>query len=155
MREILFRGKRRSNGEWVYGDLSTFYNCFISTYVDKPQEPVQNEDGLWENLDPISTKSVYPITKETIGQYTGLKDKNGTKIFEGDACTLSIMGEDIYTNKPIKDFKGTITYYESKLKWVFETTTKGTPIAIAMDELVNHENLREFEVIGNIHEVES
>ena len=66
MREILFRGKRVSNGEWVYGNYA-----FIDI-KDEQHFIFQNE---------AFTNKVIP---ETVGQYTGLTDKNDTKIFEGD-----------------------------------------------------------------------
>ena len=63
MKEILFRGKRVGNGKWVEG-------YFIRQYGSN--EIITADD------------EIYHITPETVGQYTGLTDKNGTRIFEGD-----------------------------------------------------------------------
>lgn len=67
-RTILFRAKRKDNGEWVEGDLLQGDPCIIIEY-----------DKRYKG-DYVEMK----VLPETVGQFTGLTDKNGKKVFEGD-----------------------------------------------------------------------
>lgn len=102
MREILFRGKRDDNLAWIEG-----YIYRITENQEMPFLMMKDYHGI-----------TYPVYPDTVGQFTGLTDKNGTKIFEGDVVHmrtsgLSGHGEIVYKDGSfgIEDKKRNRFYY--------------------------------------------
>ena len=120
MREILFRGKRVDNGAWETGSLV-----------------LQRMGTSEENAYIADKMTAYhtPIFSRTIGEFTGLTDCNGNKIFEGDIVTCCYGG---------KKYKGKIIYWDCAFCVSYSAPIKfiGTLDDIAID----------CEIIGNIHD---
>lgn len=132
MREILFRGKRTDNGEWVYGAFSEYdveQSGQEMLTVHNPCIIDYGNELLWTEVVP-----------ETVGQYTGLTDKNGKKIFEGDI--VMIVRRPDYLDYAGVDYNALITFAKGGF-----CITNGK-----LGLLCQAVNMGDFEVIGSIHD---
>lgn len=135
MREILFRGKRTDNGEWVCGS-------FCKDALEQ-KNGLCGIDGFIRLYDFDERKMImHEVDRETVGQFTGLTDKNGTEIFEGDivVCKQEISGNWI-------DYRVEIGFVEMR-HGAFGLHRKQGYYRPFKDWLEDYE----YEVVGNIHD---
>ena len=133
MREILFRGKRKDNGEWIEG------------YYSYETDECSFELHLISDNKSVVTE----VVPETVGQYTGLKDKNGKKIFEGDIVKCTATNVDCA-------FTAVVLFGNSngEYNWGFQLKRIGgaeanTDILLWVDM---EDTGAYIEVVGNIHD---
>lgn len=127
MREIKFRGKRIDNGKWVYGLLVYKFAC----------------DGKkWNKYFAIQTEGgeVIQVDPKTVGQFTGLHDKNSKEIWEGDIIRY-MDGKNMEVFYSISNYAG----------WSLRRKTKIGKRIYGMSNYEKYPNAN-YEIIGNIHE---
>lgn len=123
MREIIFRGKRRDNGKWEFG------NLIISPYITNCVmiERRERKNGYY------ATNVVNP---ESVGQYVGLKDRHGKPIFEGDIV-------EHYYQKEMSN-RGVVMWDTQNARFAHELRTMSPAFAFF--------NPESWEIVGNIHD---
>jgi uncharacterized phage protein (TIGR01671 family) len=125
MREIEFRGKRIDTGEWVYGSLTVSKLGVLKTVVFE-------EAGYDESYG-------LRVNPDTVGQYTGLKDKDGVKIFEGDIVkSTSCMDETGFGDVYFDHGEWLIGFYGDEPGPLYR--------------MQDYENGPTLEIISNIHD---
>ena len=132
----LYRGKRKDNGEWVEGYLTKNF------FVHKEYWCIERIEAraIYAHATEYGIKS-YEVIPETVGEYTGLPDKNGKKIFEGDIVK--------HYNNSDKGFDIGVLYWDETFsQW------KRTSIGNFHHSSFTYSISRscEYEVIGNIHD---
>lgn len=147
MREIKFRGKRIDNGEWVYGSL---YRG-ISPHDRQPysiiitDEKYDAEGHLPKDIAlGFLSDEVFVVEANSVGQFTGLTDKNGKEIYEGDIVKTKMFGKDVSINGRFVNVSGDDTFEIKYVnaQFVFNNGNRWFYL---------HRNTS-CEIIGNIHD---
>ncbi len=144
MRAILFRGKRLDNGEWVYGSF-----CMDAF---EQLNGLCGVDGFIRLYDKDKGKmQMYEVYRETVGQFTGMTDKNGKRIFEGDMIQFHK-----YRGEP--DWVGAVKYENclyiaaGRMPLAYEKRTGEEPYFCPFEVQISSIDKTTIKVIGNIHD---
>lgn len=130
-REILFKAKRKDNGEWVEGQY-----VYITNPLTEDGKPIKhlicNGTNIFNDL----------IDPDTLCQYTGLTDKDGKKIWENDIISIHAYSYD----EPEDDYFGVVTYCEKDACWSLNNNEKYGEIICECfgsytTEIINHGNI--------------
>ena len=148
MREILFRGKRVDNGEWVEG-----------YYAAEPYtKNTYNYGYILENEKDLFAKKAWLVDSRTVGQFTGLTNKNGTKVFEGDIVaippnmsrksTLGVVKFGDYKTPPYGVDKTNRGFY---IRWYYENEAIEEMLRRDIVFWFNYSHV-DISIIGNIYD---
>ena len=145
MRTIKFRGKKVTNGVWAYGSLVYLDENGAAIYV-------QTDNGSVKVMDLVY------VAPDTVCQFTGLLDKNGKEIYEGDVLRSDEYPYSCIGDKERDNYFGLIEWNENEAAFYIVTiknpksSVKG--ISDGISDYISQSALQDFEVIGNIYDDE-
>lgn len=151
MREILFRGKRCNNGEWVQGSYIRAEHHWHKFGIHEDWIALgASANGGW-----FALHSKYAVKPETVGQFTGLTDKNGKKIFEGDLLN-GFQYPFYHSQSDEHNYFAEVIWFPENCAFGFYThkhpTAKVSGVSAGNADFIEDFNSDDWEVIGNIHD---
>ena len=143
-REIKFRGKcspqSKYQGEWVTGSLVV-------------PEIIEDNELLIVVAHSDNCKTTYHVDKDTVGQFTGLRDKNGREIYEGDILTAD---DSPFMDDGNMNYIAVIEWFDYDACWYASLQrhrdSKALGISVNMPYWFDKKTAETYEVIGNIHD---